>query len=115
LVTSTVVLAVLLAETTRLYARLARSNMMLQRERNNKLMNLEAMAASISHEVKQPLTAIVMRGGAALRFLGRERPDLDEARFALKGIISEGRRASEIFDNLRAFSERRVAHTSQLM
>jgi signal transduction histidine kinase len=101
LVTSTVVLAVLLAETTRLYARLARSNMMLQRERNNKLMNLEAMAASISHEVKQPLAAIVMRGGAALRFLGRERPDLDEARFALKGIISEGHRASQIFDNLR--------------
>jgi signal transduction histidine kinase len=101
LVTSTVVLAVLLAETTRLYARLARSNMMLQRERNNKLMNLEAMAASISHEVKQPLAAIVMRGGAALRFLGRERPDLDEARLALKGIINEGRRASQIFDNLR--------------
>jgi hypothetical protein len=49
LVTSTLVLSILLAETTRLYARLARSNMMLQRERNNKLMNLEAMAASISH------------------------------------------------------------------
>jgi signal transduction histidine kinase len=102
LVTATVVLAVLLAETTRLYARLARSNMLLQRERNNKLMNLEAMAASFSHEVKQPLTAIVANGGAALRFLGHARPDLDEARSALKSIVDDGHRASQVFDNLRA-------------
>ena len=101
LVTSTIVLAVLLAETTRLYARLAGANMMLQRERNNKLMNLEAMALSFSHEVKQPLSAIVMNGGAALRFLGRARPDLDEARSALTRIINEGHRASQVFDNLR--------------
>ena len=52
LVTSSIVLIVLLAETTRLYVRLARSNATLQRERNNKLMNLEAMVASIAHEVK---------------------------------------------------------------
>ena len=45
LVTSTIVLLVLLSQTTALYARVARSNMMLQREQNNKLMSLEAMAA----------------------------------------------------------------------
>jgi hypothetical protein len=69
LIASTVVLVVLLAETTRLYGHLARSNALLQRERNNKLMNLQAMLASISHEVRQPLAAIGMNGSAARRFL----------------------------------------------
>ena len=59
LITSATILVLLLAETTKLYARLARSNMMLQHERSNKLMNMEAMVASISHEVRQPLTSIV--------------------------------------------------------
>ena len=49
LVTSSIVLIVLLAETTLLYVHLARSNDLLQRERQNKLMSMEAMAASISH------------------------------------------------------------------
>ena len=56
------VLAALFSERRENEARLARSNMMLQRERDNKLMNLEAMAASISHEVRQPLTAIATNG-----------------------------------------------------
>jgi len=102
LVTATVVLAVLLTETTRLYARLARSNAMLQRERNNKLMNLGAMAASISHEMKQPLAAIVANGSALLRFLGHTPPNLDEARPTAQRMISDGHRASQVLDNLRA-------------
>ena len=53
---------------------LAKSVEMLRRERNNKLMNLEAMAASIGHEVAQPLAAIATNGSAALRFLQREPP-----------------------------------------
>ena len=101
-VTSTIVLAVLIAETTRLYARLAHSNMLLQRERNNKLMNLQAMAASISHEVRQPLGAIGSSGSAALRFLGHAPPNLEEAQSALKMIVSETHRASQIFDSFRA-------------
>lgn len=99
--TSTTVLAVLLAETTRLYARLARSNMLLQRERNNKLMNLQAMMASISHEVRQPLGAIGVSGSAALRFLGHKPPNLEEARSNLKTIVSETHRASQVFDSFR--------------
>jgi len=102
LVTATVVLAVLLTETTRLYARLARSNAMLQRERNNKLMNLGAMAASISHELKQPLAAIAVNGGALVRFLGHAPPNLDEVRSAARRMISDGHRASQVLDNLRA-------------
>ena len=80
--TSTIVLLVLLEETMRLYGRLAHSNAMLQREQNNKLMNLEALAASISHEVRQPLTAIVGGGSALLRFLGHNPANLEKARSA---------------------------------
>jgi signal transduction histidine kinase len=101
LATSTIVLVILLAETTRLYTRLAHSNTMLQRERNNKLMNLEAVVASISHEVKQPLAAIVMRGSTALRFLKHDPPDLEKVRSALNKMVSDGHRASQIFDNIR--------------
>jgi signal transduction histidine kinase len=101
LATSTIVLVILLAETTGLYTRLARANLMLRRERDNKLMNLEAVVASISHEVKQPLAAIVMRGSTALRFLGHRPPDLKRARLALDKIVSDGHRASQIFDNIR--------------
>jgi signal transduction histidine kinase len=101
-VTATVVLAVLLTETTRLYARLARSNAMLHDERNNKLMNLGAMSASISHEMKQPLSAIATNGRALLRFLDHAPPNLDEVRSAGQRIISDGHRASQVLDDLRA-------------
>jgi signal transduction histidine kinase len=102
LVTSIVVLGVLLAETTKLYARLARSNMMLERERDNKLMNVEAITASIAHEVRQPLAAIATNGNAAVRFLGKSPPELDDVRTSLKAMIADSHRASEVFDGIRA-------------
>jgi hypothetical protein len=80
LITSIVILVVLLQEMTQMHARLARSNSALQRERNNKLMNLEAMAATIAHEVNQPLSALVTNGGICLRKAGF-RPRRDARRF----------------------------------
>jgi signal transduction histidine kinase len=102
LITSSIVLTVLMAETMRLYVQLARSNAMLRAERNNKLMNLEAMVASISHEVRQPLSIISVSGSAALRFLERTSPNLEEARSTLNLIVAESHRASQVFDNIRA-------------
>jgi signal transduction histidine kinase len=81
---------------------LGRSIAELQRERNNKLMNLEAMAASIGHEVRQPLAGIATNGSAALRFLGHAPPDLDEVRQALDRMVKDSHRASQVFDNIRA-------------
>jgi len=75
---------------------------LLNRERENKLMNLEAMAASIGHEVRQPLSGIAANGNAALRFLAQTPPDLDEARSALNRMVRDSHRASEVFDNIRA-------------
>jgi len=80
---------------------LGRSVADLQRERDNKLMNLEAMAASIGHEVRQPLAGIASNGGAALRFLGHNPPNLEEARLALHRMVKDSHRASQVFDNIR--------------
>ena len=90
---------------------LGRSIAELQRERNNKLMNMEAMAASIGHEVRQPLAGIASNGGAALRFLGHEPPNLEETRSALNRMISDAHRASQVFDNIRTlFGKANQAH-----
>ena len=99
--TSTIVLVVLLSETTRLYGRLARSNAMLMREKKNRLMNLEALAASIAHEVRQPLTSIVMSGSALQRLIGDTPPKLDKANAAAERIVAAGHRASQILDDIR--------------
>jgi signal transduction histidine kinase len=97
----TAVLAALFAERKESEARLARSNALLQRERDNKLMNLQAALASISHEIKQPLSAIALNGAAARALLEAERPDLKEAQTALNDVISDSHRTGEILDNLR--------------
>jgi signal transduction histidine kinase len=99
---STILLVVLVAEMARLYTSLARSNAMLQRERNNKLMTLEAIASSISHELRQPLTAIGMNGETALEFLGNSSPNINEARSALKDIIDDTGRVGRVIDSVRA-------------
>jgi signal transduction histidine kinase len=75
---------------------------MLERERDNKLMNAQAITAAISHELKQPLAAIATNGGAALRFLGQVPPDIEEVRSALKRIVSDSHRTSDMFDGIRA-------------
>jgi signal transduction histidine kinase len=102
LVTATVVMAVLLVEMTTLYADIARSNMLLRREREARLMTGDAVAASIAHEVRQPLTAMVTTADAGLRFLDRSVPNLDKAKEAFKRIVGDGHRAGALIGNIRA-------------
>jgi PAS domain S-box-containing protein len=73
----------------------------LERERDNKLLNIEAITASIAHEVRQPLAAISTNGNAARRFLGRTPLDLAEMRAIIDNIISDCHHASEVFDGIR--------------
>jgi len=60
------------------------------------------MAASMAHEIKQPLAAIVTGGSAGLRWLSKPTPDLQEVRAVLESIVSEGHRASQVIDGIRA-------------
>jgi PAS domain S-box-containing protein len=74
----------------------------LERERDNKLTNVEAIMAAIAHEVRQPLMAIAINGSAARRFLARVPADIDEVAANLDRIIKDSRRASEVFDSILA-------------
>ncbi|RWN59363.1 MASE4 domain-containing protein [Mesorhizobium sp.] len=116
LVTATVVMVVLLAEMTRLYASLARSNAMLQherkrlqraidaqhRERDARLMTGDAVAATIAHEVKQPLAAMITRSETGLRWLDRAVPELHMARTEFMKIAADGHRAAAVIESIRA-------------
>ena len=73
----------------------------LQRERDNKLMNAQAIVAAISHEIRQPLTRITSGGSAAQRFLKMVPPEHDKAQAALEGIVNAGHRTSEVLDGFR--------------
>jgi signal transduction histidine kinase len=64
-------------------------------------MTATQMAASIAHEINQPLTAIVANGSAALRWLARAPPDIAEVSAALKDVVRDGQRAGEVIASLR--------------
>jgi PAS domain S-box-containing protein len=60
------------------------------------------ITASIAHEINQPLAAMVTNARAGLRWLGSDTPELGEAESALRRIISDGHRASEVVAGIRA-------------
>jgi PAS domain S-box-containing protein len=63
------------------------------------------LAASIAHEVNQPIAGVVLNGNACLRWLARVKEDsvnLSEAREALQRIIRDGSRAGEVIARIRA-------------
>jgi PAS domain S-box-containing protein len=60
------------------------------------------LAASLAHELNQPLTAILSNAQAALRFMAIKPPDLEEVREILKEIVEDNSRASEVIRRMRA-------------
>jgi signal transduction histidine kinase len=102
LIATIVVLLVLLSETTILYAYLARSVMKQRQDREGRQIAMDAMAASIAHEINQPLGAMVTNANAALRWMANATPDLDEARAALERIVNDGQRANQVIGSIRS-------------
>src|SRR5262249_30728140 len=74
-----------------------------------RVMTLGELTASIAHEITQPLTAVVTNGAACLRWLQRDRPDLDEACAAVQRVVREGRRASDVVTRIRGLVQRAPA------
>lgn len=68
----------------------------------NRVATLGQLSASIPHEVNQPIGAALNNASAALRWLDRERPDVEKARQALGRIVANGNRVSEIIGRMRA-------------
>ena len=66
------------------------------------LTTMGQMAASIAHELNQPLAAIVTNGNAGLRWLANATPDFDEVRAALQRVVSDGHRASQLIGTIRS-------------
>jgi C4-dicarboxylate-specific signal transduction histidine kinase len=71
-----------------------------------RVTTLGELAASIAHEVNQPLAAVTTNAEAGLRWLNRPVPDLDEVRSATERIMSEAHRASEVIRRIRALSRK---------
>jgi signal transduction histidine kinase len=76
--------------------------------RVTRLTTMGQMAASLAHEVNQPLTAIVTGSNAGLRWLARTTPDLDEVRAVLERIARDGHRASQVIASVRAMFKKGV-------
>ncbi|MBS1872028.1 MAG: GAF domain-containing protein [Acidobacteria bacterium] len=68
----------------------------------NRIGAMGEMAASLAHELNQPLAAIVANAEAGAYVLANSEPDLEEAKAALADIIEDGKRAGEVIRNMRA-------------
>jgi signal transduction histidine kinase len=101
-VSSILVLFVLLHEIATLYAQLLGALLAQRHEREARLMTGDVVSASVVHEVKQPLTAIIASASAGLNWLDRVEPDLDNVRNALRRVLANGERADVLIDDIRA-------------
>jgi PAS domain S-box-containing protein len=79
-----------------------------------RLATLGQLAASIAHEINQPLAAVVTNGDAGMRWLGREPPDVAEVRTSLEKMIANARRASDVIARLRVLAKRADPERAEL-
>ena len=66
------------------------------------VLSLGTLAASIAHELNQPLSGIITNAGTCLRMLAADPPNVDGARETARRTIRDGNRASEVIARLRA-------------
>jgi signal transduction histidine kinase len=69
----------------------------------NRVSMMGELAASLAHELNQPIAAAITNAGTCLRWLTRDEPDLEEAREAATRIFKDGTRAAEITHRMRSF------------
>jgi signal transduction histidine kinase len=101
-ISSSLVLIFLLYEITMLYSRLLGAILDQRRERDARLMTGDTVAATMAHEFRQPLSAMMIRADTGFRWLDRPVPDLDNAKDAFRQIAADGRRAEAVIQSIRA-------------
>src|SRR4029077_16315662 len=67
----------------------------------NRVNTMSELAASLAHEIRQPIAAAVTDANTCLRWLTRENPDVEEARQTAVRIVKDATRAAEIISRIR--------------
>jgi PAS domain S-box-containing protein len=80
----------------------------------NRVAVIGQLTASIAHEVSQPNTAVVASAQAALRWLDRQPPELDQAHQALVRVVQNGIRASEVIERIRDLIKKKPPRKDRL-
>ena len=96
-----VVLSVVRDVTERKRAAEALQQMHEQLTHANRVATMGQLTASIAHEIAQPIGAVYNRANAAINFLNKDPPDLEEVREAISGIAGAADRAREIIGRIR--------------
>ena len=114
MVSSLVMMLALVSETNRLYVKLALATAAHNREREDRLMSMEAMAAAISHETGQPLSAVITSAMASRNWLDRPRPNVQEALGSVRAAIEAGDRTFKVIKSIRAMFSKGAAEEFDL-
>jgi two-component system, LuxR family, sensor kinase FixL len=69
-----------------------------------RVATLGELTVSIAHQLNQPLAAMVTNGGAGLRWLKRDVPNLEKVQSSMESMIADATRASDVIKHLRALS-----------
>ncbi|MCC8935005.1 Sensor histidine kinase TmoS [Bradyrhizobium ivorense] len=82
--------------------------------RANRVAILGQLAASIAHELKQPLTSVVASGDAGLRWLAKQPPGLEEARRSIERVLEGALRGGGIITGLQGLTKKQPSRREPL-
>jgi signal transduction histidine kinase len=98
---STLIAALLLEDRARRAAQSQSFQLMSELAGRDRVSAVGEMSATMAHELRQPLAAIVAFGTAGLRWLSNKAPDLDETKKALQHVVDEAHRAGDVIKSVR--------------
>ena len=98
----------------RVNAQAALRNLQAELAHAARLSTLGELAASIAHEVNQPLAAITTNASASVRWLDRPQPNLEEVKTLAARIAADARRAADIISRIRDMATRRTTETAPI-
>jgi signal transduction histidine kinase len=82
--------------------------------RAERLTAMGLLAASITHEIAQPISAMIVSSGACLNWLENERPNLEEARQAAQRMVQNGTRATDVVRSIRSLVQKAEPRVARL-
>jgi C4-dicarboxylate-specific signal transduction histidine kinase len=77
----------------------------------NRVATMGQLSASIAHELRQPLAAVVTSGNAALRWLTRNQPEIEKAKQSIQRIVQSAKRASDVLDRVHRLAKKESPRT----